>query len=148
MKVILLQDVRGTGKAQQVVNVSDGYGRNMLIPKGLALEATDKNIKILEKKKRDEAERKAEEKKEALELKAILDKSQVKFLKKAGESGKVFGSITSKEIADKIQEELNIKVDKKKINLTNPIKALGEFNVEIKLYSEVVANLKVKVDNQ
>lgn len=148
MKVILLQDVRGTGKAQQVVNVSDGYGRNMLIPKGLALEATDKNIKILEKKKRDEAERKAEEKKEALELKARLDKSQVKFLKKAGESGKVFGSITSKEIADKIQEELNIKVDKKKINLTNPIKALGEFNVEIKLYSEVVANLKVKVDNQ
>lgn len=148
MKVILLQDVRGTGKAEDVVNVSDGYGRNMLIPRGLALEATDKNIKTLEKKKREAAARKAEEKAEALVLKEKIEKIQIKFVKKAGDSGKVFGSITSKEISEKLKEDQDITVDKKKINLSTPIKAIGEFNVEIKLYPEIMAKLKVIVDNE
>ncbi len=146
MKVILLQDVKGTGKAGQVANVSDGYARNMLIPKGMAMEATDKNVKALEKKKALEEQKRAEEKAEAVALKENLEKLKVDIKTKAGEGGRVFGSITSKDIAEALEAQHKIAVDKKKIQLNSPIKQTGEFQVEIKLYTEVAAKLTVAVE--
>ena len=143
MIVILNKNVKGTGKAGDVVKVSDGYARNMLIPKGLATEATQGNIRHLEKKKAIEAEKKAEEKAEAEKLAEKIGKLSVT---KAGEGGKIFGSITSKDISEALKKEHNIDVDKKKIQIASPIKQTGEISVEIKLYFEVNAKLTVKVE--
>ena len=146
MIVILNKDVKGTGKAGDVVKVSDGYARNMLIPKGLATEATQGNIRHLEKKKAIEAERKAEEKAEAKEMAKRISELSVNIKTKAGEGGKIFGSITSKDISDALKKQHNIDVDKKKIQLSSPIKQTGEVSVEIKLYFEVSAKLTVKIE--
>ncbi len=145
MKVILLKDVKGSGKAGDVVNVSDGYSRNMLIPKGLAMEATDKNLKQLNRQKANEAQKKAEEKAAALELKESLEKLNIEIKTKAGEGGKVFGSITSKDIAEVLEKTHKVSVDKKKIQLDSPIKQVGTFQVGIKLYTEITAQLKVVI---
>ena len=142
MIVILNKDVKGTGKAGDVVKVSDGYARNMLIPKGLATEATQGNIRHLE----IEAERKAEEKAEAKEMAKKISELSVNIKTKAGEGGKIFGSITSKDISDALKKQHNIDVDKKKIQLSSPIKQTGEVSVEIKLYFEVSAKLTVKIE--
>lgn len=146
MQVILLEDIKGTGKAGDIVKVSDGYARNMLIPRGKALEATDANKKQLEKKKALEAQKRAEEKAAALELKEKLEKVAITIKAKAGEGGKVFGSITSQNIADTLKEQTGIEVDKKKIQLPAPIKAVGDTTVDIKLYPEVAGKLKIKVE--
>lgn len=146
MQVILNKDVKGTGKAGDVVKVSDGYARNMLIPKGLATEATAANIKVLEKKKAIEEEKRAEEKQAAKELKEKLEKLAVVLKTKAGDGGKVFGSITSKDIQEALKAQHDIDVDKKKIQLEAPIKQLGETAVTLKLYPEVQASLKVQVE--
>ena len=146
MIVILNKDVKGTGKAGDVVKVSDGYARNMLIPKGLATEATQGNIRHLEKKKAIEAERKAEETAEAKEVAKKISELSVNIKTKAGEGGKIFGSITSKDISDALKKQHNIDVDKKKIQLSSPIKQTGEVSVEIKLYFEVSAKLTVKIE--
>ena len=146
MIVILNKDVKGTGKAGDVVKVSDGYARNMLIPKGLATEATQGNIRHLEKKKAIEAERKAEEKAEAKEMAKKISELSVNIKTKAGEGGKIFGSITSKDISDALKKQHNIDVDKKKIQLSSPIKQTGEVSVEIKLYFKVSAKLTVKIE--
>ena len=146
MQVILLEDIKGTGKAGDIVKVSDGYARNMLIPRGKALEATDANKKQLEKKKALEAAKRAEEKAAALELKEKLAKVTISIKTKAGEGGKVFGSITSQNIADTLKEQTGIEVDKKKIQLPAPIKAVGDTEVDIKLYPEVTGQLKIKVE--
>lgn len=145
MIVILNRDVKGTGKAGDVVKVSDGYARNMLLPRGYATEATEGNIRSLEKQKAVLAEKKAAEKQAAQELAEKINQAEVVIKTKAGENGKIFGSITSKDIADALKEQKKITVDKKKIQLDNPIKAIGEMTVNIKLYPEVTAKLKVSV---
>ena len=145
MIVILNRDVKGTGKAGDVVKVSDGYARNMLLPRGYATEATEGNIRSLEKQKAVLAEKKAAEKQAAQELAEKINQAEVVIKTKAGENGKIFGSITSKDIADALKEQKKITVEKKKIQLDNPIKGIGEMTVNIKLYPEVTAKLKVSV---
>lgn len=145
MIVILNRDIKGTGKAGDVVKVSDGYARNMLIPRGYAKEATEGNIKNLEKQKAIAAEKKAEEKAAAQALAEKIGTLSVTIKTKAGDGGRIFGSITSKDIADALKEQHQLTVDKKKIQLDSPIKAVGEMEVPIKLYTEVNASLKVVV---
>ncbi|WP_027869644.1 50S ribosomal protein L9 [Eubacterium sp. AB3007] len=145
MIVILKRDVKGTGKAGEVVKVSDGYARNMLIPKGYAIEATKGNINTLEKVKAKQAEEEAAAKAAAEELAEKIEKIDVTILTKAGTGGRLFGSITTKEISAELERQHGIKIDKKKMSLESPIKALGVFNVPIKLYSGVNAELTVKV---
>lgn len=146
MKVILLQDVKSLGKIGDVVKVSDGYARNMLFPKQMAMEATDKNMKELEKKKLKIAKEQAESLGQAQIQAERLGQITVTIKSKAGEGGKLFGSITSKDIADAVKEEHGIDIDKRKIQLDSPIKNSGETTVEIKLYPEVTASLKVVVE--
>ncbi len=148
MIVILTKDVRGTGKAGEVVKVSDGYARNMLIPRGLAKEATEGNIRSLEKQKEIAAEKHAEQKAAAIEQAKIIEAKALVIKSKGGDTGKLFGSITSKDIADALFEQENIKIDKKKIDLQNPIKQTGDTEVTIKLFPEVTAKLKVTVTIQ
>ena len=145
MIVILNRDVKGTGKAGDIVKVSDGYARNMLIPKGYAKEATEGNVRNLEKQKAIAAEKKAEEKAEAQALAEKINERSVTIKTKAGEGGRIFGSITSKDIADALADQHKLTVDKKKIQPDNPIKQTGELIVDIKLYPEVMAKLKVTV---
>lgn len=145
MIVILMKDVKGTGKAGDVVKVSDGYARNMLLPKGLAKEASDGNIRNLEKQKEIAAAKRAEQKAAAQETAEKLEKITLEIKTKGGESGKLFGSITSKDIADALEKQEKIKVDKKKIEMSSPIKQAGQSTVAIKLFSEVSAELKVNV---
>lgn len=146
MIVILNKDVKGTGKAGDVVKVSDGYARNMLIPKGLATEATQGNIRNLEKQKAIAAEKKAQEKAAAQEQAKKIAEISVTIKTKAGDGGRIFGSITSKDIAEALEKEHGIAVDKKKIQLDTPIKQAGEVTVGIKLYPEVSTRLKVVVE--
>ena len=146
MIVILNKDVKGTGKAGDVVKVSDGYARNMLIPKGLATEATQGNIRNLEKQKAIAAEKKAQEKAAAQEQAKKIAEISVTIKTKAGDGGRIFGSITSKDIAEALEKEHGIAVDKKKIQLDTPIKQTGEVTVDIKLYPEVSTRLKVIVE--
>ncbi len=145
MIVILKRDVKGTGKAGDVVKVSDGYARNMLLPKGYAEEATKNNVHSLEKarEKREEEERqaKAAAEKQAEEMKSM----RVVITTKAGEGGKLFGSITSKDIADALKEQHGIAVDKRKIVLEQPIKETGVTRVKIKIYPEIAATIPVEV---
>lgn len=146
MKVIFLEDVKGTAKKGQIAEVSDGHAVNFLIPRKLAVEANKENLAKLEAKKRHEDKIKAEQLEEAKELKRQLDEKTIIVKIKAGESGKIFGSVTSKEIAAAIEEQTGTAVDKKKILLTEPIKALGEKTVEIKLAQEQTAKVKIKVE--
>lgn len=145
MVVILLKDVKGTGKAGDVVKVSDGYARNMLIPKGLAKEATQGNVRNLEKQKALAEEKRAEEKAAAQEKAKELEKITLIVPSKGGENGKLFGSVTSMDIAKALQEQEGINIDKKKIEMPGPIKQAGNSEVVIKLYQDVSAKVKVKV---
>ena len=144
MKVILLEDVKGSGKTGDVVKVSDGYARNLLIPKGLAVEATPQNIKQLEKKKAAEEKKFKEDKARAQEMAEKLLKEGIVIKTKAGENGKNFGSITSKDIADALNA-LGYDIDKKKILLDAPIKTTGVTEVMIKLFTEVTGKVKINV---
>lgn len=146
MIVILNRDVKGTGKAGDIVKVSDGYARNMLLPRGYAKEATEGNIRSLEKQKAIAAEKKAEEKAAAQARAEEINKLSVKISTKVGDSGKIFGSITSKDIAEALKAQHGMDLDKKKIQLSSPIKQTGETAVDIKLYQEVTAQLKVIVE--
>lgn len=145
MIVILTKDVKGTGKAGEVVKVSDGYARNMLLPKGLAKEATEGNVKNLEKQRAIAAEKLEAQKEAAKKQAEKLEGVTLVIKSKGGENGKLFGSITSKDIAEALEKQENIKIDKKKIELANPIKQTGETQVTVKLFSEVSATLKVNV---
>lgn len=144
MKVILLQDVKGSGKAGDVVKVSDGYARNLLIPKGFAIEANDKNMKALKKKKAEEEAQYQADKAAALEVKVQIEAKEFVIKTKGGENGKLFGSITSADIAEAVKEQSGADIDKKKIQLDSPIKQVGDFEVPVKLFHEVSAVLKVK----
>lgn len=148
MKVILKQDVKGLGKTEDLVNVSDGYARNYLFPRGLAAEASAGNINIMNTKKEAEKSRKDRELAQAKELAAKLKQLVVTIKTKSGDNGKLFGSITSKDITDKLKKDFNIDIDKKKMVLPEPIKAVGNFEIEIKLYPEVSGKLAVKIEHE
>ena len=148
MIVILNRDVKGTGKAGDVVKVSDGYARNMLLPRGYATEATDGNIRNLEKQKAIMAKEKADAKAAAEKTAEKIKDKKVIIKTKAGEGGRLFGSITSKDIAEAASKQLGIKLDKKKIMLAQPIKSMGTFNIDVKLYSEVTGTFKVQVTEE
>ena len=147
MKVILLKDVKSVGKKGEVINASDGYARNYLFPRKLAEEATDATMHILNQKKEAERKKKLSEieaaQKQADELKGKIIKISVK----AGESGRLFGAITSKDIVDAIKLQYKIEIDKKKISV-DPIKQLGTYEVEVKLYAEVSTKMSVAVIEQ
>lgn len=145
MIVILIKDVKGVGKAGEVVKVSDGYARNMLLPKGFATEATEGNIKNLEKQKAIQEAKREAELAEARKQAEKIGLIKVDIVTKSGEGGKLFGSITSKDIAEALEAQHKICIDKRKILLDSPIKNLGEFEMDVKLYPEVVGKLKVSV---
>ena len=145
MLVILKKDVKGTGRAGDVVKVSDGYARNMLIPKGMAVTATDKNIRSIEKQKAVLEEKRKEEKIEAEKIASDREKNNIEIKIKTGDNGKLFGSITAMDISKAIMEQEGVDIDKKKIQLKSPIKQTGEFEVEVKIYPEVVAKVNVIV---
>lgn len=145
MKVILKQDIKGVGKKDQIINANDGYARNYLFPKNLAVLADKENLTNLKSKQTSNEHRKALELEVAKELAKKIEGIILKLPVKSGENGKIFGSITSKEIAENLEKQYKIKVDKKKILLQEPIKVLGMFNIEIKLYDSVIAKLKVNV---
>ncbi|MCI7812087.1 MAG: 50S ribosomal protein L9 [Lachnospiraceae bacterium] len=145
MKVILTEDVKSLGKKGEIVNVSDGYARNSLFPKKLALEATPKNINDLKLQKAHEEKIAQELLDEAKAFAEELKDKKVVLSVKVGEGGKVFGSISSKEIAEAAKAQLGYDIDKKKMQLPNPIKALGTTAVPIKLHPKVTAELKVMV---
>ncbi|MDR3242435.1 MAG: 50S ribosomal protein L9 [Clostridiales Family XIII bacterium] len=146
MIVILIKDVKGLGKSGDVVKVSDGYARNMLLPKGLAGKATDGNVRNLEKQKALLEEKKREEIEAARALAEKLGGINVKILTKSGDSGRLFGSVTSKDIADALKKQHNVNIDRRKIVLDSPIKNIGEHSVEIKIYPEVSAAITVAVE--
>ncbi len=147
MKVILNQDVKGQGKKGDLIEVSDGYARNFLLPKNLAIPATKENINVL---KGQQESREYRQQKELEEAKITADKINeisVKLKAKAGDNGKLFGSITSKDVSEALTEQHHIKIDKKKFVLPDGIKTLGTTQVDIKVHPGVVAKLKVNVES-
>ncbi len=145
MKVILIEDVKSLGKKGEIVNVNDGYARNFILAKNLGLEATPKNLNDLKLKKANEEKRARELHEEAIAFAEQISRLEVTLSIKAGEGGKIFGSISSKEIAQAAQEQLGIQLDKKKMQLPNAIKSVGTHMVPIKLHPKVTAELKVHV---
>ncbi len=145
MKVILTQDVKNLGKKNQLVNVSDGYARNFLFKKNLAVEANAKNLNIMKDRKQSESSKKDRELVEANLLPSRLEGKQVKMEVRAGESGKLFGSITAKDIADAIAEQYKADIDRRKIQLDEPIKNTGDADVVIKIHPEVSINIRLVI---
>ncbi|MEH7237937.1 50S ribosomal protein L9 [Bacillus sp. JJ1562] len=148
MKVIFLKDVKGKGKKGEVKNVSDGYAHNFLLKQNLAIEATPANMKTLEAKKNKESKEAAEELAQSKQLKEKLETLTVELHAKAGEGGRLFGSVTSKQIADELAKKHGFKIDKRKFDLPDGIRALGYTNVPVKLHQEVSATVKVHVKEQ
>lgn len=145
MKIIFTQDVKGSGKKGEIKNVSDGYARNFLISKGLAIEATAKNLSDLEGKKSSEQHKIDVEKANANEIKNVINDKKVIIKTKAGASGKLFGAVTAAQIAENIDSQYKVKIDKKKIVLKNDIKNFGTYEAEIKLYAGISAKMTVEV---
>lgn len=145
MKVLLLADVKSLGKKDDIVNVSDGYARNMLFPKKLAVAATPKNMKDVELKKKNEARIEAEKLKEAQAFADDLSQKSVTVGIKIGTGGRAFGSVSTKEIAEAAREQLGVELDRKKMNLESPLRELGESTVQVRVHPKVTANLKVIV---
>ncbi len=145
MKVILKADIKGVGKKDQVINASDGYARNFLFPKNLAVEANAENMGKLKAKQDSNAFKKSQEKEEAMNIAEKLSKIILKIKVKTGGNGKIFGGVSTKEIAENLEKQYQIKVDKKKIVLDEAIKNLGMFDIEIKLFEGVVGKVKVNV---
>ena len=145
MKVILTQDIKGVGKKDEIINANDGYARNFLLPRKMAVEANSQNMSLLQGRKDSANFKKEQEKENALVLQEKLSKIMLKIKVKAGGNGKIFGSITSKEIATELKNQYNIDVDKKKILLKDPIKEIGVFNIEIKLYEGIIGKLKIDI---
>lgn len=146
MKVILNKDVKKLGEKGEVVKVSDGYGRNYLLPRELAVEATPANIKRAEEARQNQAEKKEAEKQAALEKKKTLEGGVLSYKAKAGSAGRLFGAITNKDLAASINETYDLKIDKKKIDMDDHIKEIGEYTVKVKLYPHIAANLRVLVE--
>lgn len=146
MKVILLQDVKSLGKKGEIVDVSDGYARNFIFPKKYGVEANAKNLNDLKLQKANDEKVAAENLAKAKELSEQLKDRKVVVKLKAGEGGKTFGSVSSKEIAEAAAEQLDLEIDKKKIQIADPIKNLGDYEVTVKLHPQVNATLKVTVE--
>lgn len=145
MKVILKKDVKGLGKTGDIVECNNGYGRNYLLPRELAIEANSKNINIAESRRNAKEHKDEIDLKKANKLAAKVSGTEVDMKVKAGENGKLFGSITSKDIAAELQKKIGIKIDKKKINLAENIKEIGTYDLEVKLYPGISAQIKVNV---
>lgn len=148
MQVILLQDVKALGKKGELVNVSDGYARNFILPKKLGLEANPKNLNDLKLQKAAEEKKLKEILEEAQALGKDLESKTLELKIKAGEGGRTFGSISSKEIASELKSKYGLDIDKKKLQLNDPIKTIGTHTVPVKLHPKVTAELKVKVSEQ
>lgn len=145
MKVILLEDVKSVGKKGQLINASEGYAKNFLLPKKLAVEATKANINELELKKRAEDKRKQEEYETAVQLSKQLEEKTVIISVKTGENGKLFGSVTNKEVAEELVKQTGLEIDKKKVSIGDPIKMVGERTATVKLHPKVTAEVTVKI---
>ena len=145
MKVILTQDIKGVGKKDEIINANDGYARNFLLPRKMAVEANSQNMSLLQGRKDSANFKKEQEKENALKLQEKLTKIILKIKVKAGENGKIFGSITSKEISTELKNQCSIEIDKKKILLKDSIKEIGVFNIEIKLYEGIIGKLKIDI---
>ena len=145
MKVIFIQDVKGSAKKGDMKEVADGYARNMLLKKGLAVEATPENINKLQGQKASEQHKKDVEKQNAEEIKAVIDGKTVTIKAKAGTGSRLFGSVTSAQIAQELEKQYGQKIDKKKIGLKSEIKAFGSFSAEIRLYTGISANIGIEV---
>ncbi len=148
MKVILKQDVKGLGKVEDVVEVSDGYARNYLLPKGMVLEASVSNLNVVRTKKDAEKSKKDKELQYAKDLAEKLKNIVVIIKAKAGETGKLFGSITSKDIVDQLKKGHKITIDKKLISMSDSIKSIGTREVEARLYIGVIAKINVKIEQE
>ena len=148
MEVILLEDVKNVGKKGEVVKVNDGFARNVLIKKKQGVEATNKNLNDLKLRKANDDKIAAENLEAARELAKKLEAAKITLPIKVGSNGKSFGSISSKEIADEVKAQLSLDVDKKKVQLKDAIKAVGDYDVKIKLHPQVTANLKVIVEGK
>ena len=148
MKVILTEDVKSLGKKGEIVEVSDGYARNFILKKKKGIEANSQNMNDLKLKRANDDKIAKEQYEAALELKKQVEAGQIKVSIKTGEVGKVFGSVSSKEIAAEVKTQMNLEIDKKKVQLKEPIKALGTFNVPVKLHTKVTAELKVVVTEE
>ena len=145
MKVILLQDVKGQGKKGQLIDVSDGYGRNFLLPRKLAQEATADNINTMKMNDKALQEKRQKEREEALALSKVLKEMTLTVMAKGGGAGRLFGSVTNAEISDALAKQHKIQLDKRKIVLKDPIKNVGTYTVTCKLGYEVVADLRVEI---
>ena len=146
MEVILIQDVKALGKKGDIVKVSDGYARNYILPKKLGLEATKQNLNELRLQKAAEAKKQQEILEEAQELAKKLNDITVRVTIKAGEGGKTFGSVSTKEISNAVKEQYGYDFDKKKLQLSEPIKNAGSYTVPVKLHPKATAQMKVKVE--
>ncbi len=145
MEVVLLEDVKALGKKGQIVKVNDGYARNFILPKKLGIEATSKNLNDLKLQKANADKIAAEQLQAAKDLAAEIGSKSVTLSIKAGEGGKAFGSVSSKEIAKAVQEQLGMEIDKKKLVLPEPLKTFGTHEVPVKLHKDVTGKLAVKV---
>lgn len=145
MKVILLRDVKGQGKKDEIINVSDGYARNFLFPQKLAMEATAGASKEVERKRAAERQREMEAKAEAEKTAASLRGKVITVTVKCGDKGRLYGSVTTQEVADALQEQHNVKVDKRKIELSDAIRQVGDYETVVKVYPEISAKMKLKV---
>ena len=145
MKIILLENVKGVGKKDEIINANDGYARNFLFPRNLAVEANAQNLAKLKSKQDSAAHKKMTEKKEAEELAKKLEKIMLKIEVKAGKKKKIFGGVTAKEISEQLKSQYNYNVDKKKIELKETIKQVGIFTVDLKLFEGVTGKLKVHI---
>lgn len=148
MKIILIKDVEGLGVEGDLVDAKIGYARNYLIPKGVAIEATPGNMRKWESQQVERAERKEKEEEEALKLKGKIEEEAINIEGKSGEGGRLFGSITSTDIAEALKAQQNIDIDKRRIELKDNIKTLGTTEVSIRVYPEIVATLRVNVKEQ
>lgn len=146
MKVILKSDIKGVGKKDQIINANDGYARNFLFPKNLAVEANNENLLKLKAKQDGESFHKYQELDLAKKQAERIEKITLTLKVKAGENGKIFGGVTSKEISDALKKQFELDVDKKKINLKETIKTLGRFSVDVKLYESVTAKLALTIE--
>lgn len=145
MKVILMSDIKGVGKKDQIINASDGYARNFLFPKKLAVEANAENLGKLKGRNDSKQHKKDVEKNEAEQIAQKLEKITLTIEVKAGENGKIFGGVSTKEISEQLEKGHNIKIDKKKIELKETIKNLGTFNINAKLFEGVNGNIKIHI---
>lgn len=146
MKIILLKDVKNLGKKDDLIEAKDGYARNFLFPRKMAIEANDENLEQWKRDRKEEEEEEQANIKKYNEIKKELEKKKIKILAKAGENGRLFGAITSNDIKNALEEQAKIEVDKKKIELEGNIKTEGIKTVSVKLYKDIVANVKIEVE--